>query len=49
MFSVPIGATPEVIRKYAPLIRPGSLSTDVTSRKVQAVKAMVESTDKNVK
>ncbi len=48
MFSIPIPETPNVIRKYGNLIRPNSLATDVTSRKIQAVNAMIESTHQDV-
>jgi len=42
IFSVPIRQTPEIIRKLAPLAKPGALLTDLTSIKSPAVQAMNE-------
>ena len=48
MVSVPIPETLDVIRKYGNLVKPNSLATDVTSRKVKVVEAFKESTNKDV-
>lgn len=42
MWSVPIPETVPMIRRYAPLMKEGSLATDATSVKVEPVKAMAE-------
>jgi len=42
IFSVPIEATPVVVKEVAPHAKKGSLLTDFTSLKVDAVKAMLE-------
>jgi len=44
LFSVPISATPAMIRKLAPLAKAGSLVTDITSIKQPAVQALSEAT-----
>lgn len=41
--SVPIGATCDVIRKVGPLMKEGSLLMDLTSLKVEPMRAMLES------
>lgn len=42
IFSVPIRQTSDIIQKLAPLAKPGSLITDLTSIKSPAVQAMIQ-------
>lgn len=48
MFSTPIRETPKLIREYGHLIKPTTLVTDVTSRKKDVIKAMLETLDDKV-
>lgn len=46
--AVPIPVTADVIRKYGPLVRPSAALVDLTSRKVRAVRAALESAQPGV-
>lgn len=48
IFSVPIGITVDVIKKYAKYAKPGSVLADFTSIKVAPVKAMLKNAPKGV-
>lgn len=48
VLSVPIDRTPEVARRIGPAVRSGSLLMDLTSLKVEPVRAMVESSPPDV-
>ncbi|MGB9902338.1 prephenate dehydrogenase/arogenate dehydrogenase family protein [Methanothrix sp.] len=48
VLSVPIDRTPEVARRIGPAMKSGSLLMDLTSLKVEPVRAMVESTPPDI-